>query len=339
MYKKIKKKFRNLLAGRTVSLSVEQCRNLRFFQYNVGTVEYFRAKSSSFDIRIADIPHFLFVRGLHEHVEDNGGERHYREYLCASWGGGDYEGRIDKFRQHYRHFLNKGPASEPIITSLPGVAGLLVVDGNHRASMAGVTGSLLSVRYVPYRRVLLNYSCLRRFFKGAYLQRVVRLAENTSDPIWGGEFKQLFDFLSFAKVHRCSVLDASGIPCLLEALHFRHGLKGGMSIFYDRRLANFSLRTLVLRGLYPNFSAVCVGDQSIFDGSFNFVICTEGNVQSVLDGYNESLAVMSRLVVLSTGRALSSVQGWNFLASEKFSGNCWGAIFEIPYLDGAVGGL
>ena len=243
--------------GLLIRVSPDKCESLRFYQFNVGNIEYFKSEFDCLDIRVRSLPHYDYLRKLQEGNEVDP-SKVYKKYLNASWGGeGDYERKVVNFFHHLNLFKENGPSRKPILTCIDGVKGYLIVDGNHRFSMAAVLNRHINAKYIRYAEVIREYSGLKRFFTKKQVSLLAKLGVNSANVGWLGPFQDFFRLIGKEDLYGCSLVDLSDIPFLAESLHYRQSFSKVSSFMENRQVANIALRSVVLRGDYRSHSISC----------------------------------------------------------------------------------
>jgi hypothetical protein len=239
-----------------------QISSLKFYQFKAGTSKFFFEKCGKSDIRITDTPHFEFAKALH--LGDSGAiekaKDYYREYLLASWGtdssADEIEKKIKNFRNHFKHIRSNGLDSMPVVTTLGADGALVVVDGNHRFSIACALGMGAKVRWIPMEVAFKKYVKIPGFFgirnsqpyQSVYLNKNIIVEGRRNDLI------KRIEMIPREAIEGKSVLDLACNAGMSSLIASRFGATRCLGLEVSTQLVDLASRFSMFEGAYPAVS-------------------------------------------------------------------------------------
>jgi hypothetical protein len=151
----------------TIQLSPHEAGDLLFGQQHIRTQDFFlRTTGSSHTVPMRKSPHFLFASGLDETA--------YLDYLKTSWGfyfpqasEDDLQQRAQRFRDHIGIIKAHGTIDDAVEAYQRPDGNLVLLDGNHRASISIALGLNLPITLLDRGEALAKIVLLAQSRYGA----------------------------------------------------------------------------------------------------------------------------------------------------------------------------
>ena len=230
--------------------------NLRVFQYNIGSAQYYRDTIGHVPIRIATAPHAHFAKNILA-LADTGGEDAYRPR--ASWSAipanraGNIDGKVEAFRalialhqkgQAVRLSRSHRYRAMTSLTSSTGTIGPPLPGQNQH----------LWRRSVPFDLVFARYLAPPEYYGAGHKGRPYQTIYFKGRPSITGRRTDILERVELIPRHvlaNASVLDVGsnfGMNALAAAWG---GAASVLGLEQSHKLANTATRLSVLNGLYP----------------------------------------------------------------------------------------
>jgi hypothetical protein len=310
----------------------EEIGDLLFGQQHILTQRFFIEQfGQCHTIPARDFPHYRF---LCDHQDDPYSDHGYSRYLACSW---DYyygkeqntpekrKGQIDRFLEHYRKIQQGQLPVGPVPVCRRPDGRLVLVDGNHRASIALKLGLDLPLKLIPADRHLADIVAVPDEFYGT--KRMARpyqsIFVNRKEVIKGRRpdmYERIQKILE-ADLRGRSVLDLGcniGMNCYLAA---ERGARKVVGVEFSPKIASSAVRLNSFFAAPCEFIAHDLSEKLENIGRFDTVFCF--SVVAHLKGSEGIAATIKQAagkVLYFEGHAHSSEKDYAFVLNrENFS--------------------
>ncbi|WP_254511232.1 methyltransferase domain-containing protein [Anatilimnocola floriformis] len=266
-----------------VEIPAQDLPNLLFGQQHLGTQDYFKQKCGQYHtVPLAQFPHRQFMQALADDKPQP--EQAYLDYLTASWSyhyGPEKNtpelraARALRFAEQYL-LLSKSRQIEPIRVCQRPDGRLVVVDGNHRVSIAHQLGMSVRAEMIPLQQHLRSVATIPDEFYGSKrLDKPYQSIFHQGKELLEGRRKDVAERMKMirpADLQGKSVIDFGcnlGMSCYLAA---ERGAREVLGIEGSKNIATAAIRLNALFAAPCSFRQHDLGIETT-TGKFDTVFC------------------------------------------------------------------